>query len=303
MNLPLIYDIQKYSTHDGEGIRTTVFFKGCPLRCKWCHSPEGQRSARELLFYKEHCVNCRQCEEYCPQEAITFDGEIKVDPGRCVGCGICSANCLYGARELAGKEYKVDDLVNMLAKDIEFYEESNGGVTLSGGEVMAQDIDYIEKLVQALYSEHFNIAIDTCGYAEYEKFRRLLPYVNTFLYDIKVMDTEKHKELTGVDNTHILHNLIRLSRDKAGIVLRLPLIHTVNDTREDLLQLIYFLKRYKVHYQEIQLLPYHDVGKELYARIGRTYCGNEYTAPGEQYISHIKQLFSINGIRNVVVAT
>lgn len=299
MNEPLIYNIQKYSIHDGDGIRTTVFFKGCPLRCKWCHNPESQSYKREMLFYRERCVECGTCKEYCQNEATTYENGIKIDYSKCTGCGICTEYCYQGARELAGQQYTIDRLIEKLKKDAMFYEESDGGVTLSGGEVMAQNMEYIEELVKKLHKKGFNVAVDTCGYCSYDNFRRVLPYVDTFLYDIKVIDPEKHQKYTGVENHIILENLVKLSRDGAKIELRMPLIAGINDSSEDIIQTIQFIKRNEVCFEHVYLLPYHDTGKDKYVRLSRNYVGEKYCAPTQKKLQKIISIFKENDINNI----
>ena len=182
----LVTNIQKYSIHDGDGIRTTVFFKGCPLKCEWCHNPETQRFERELQCDKEKCVGCGTCAKVCPNDAITMvDGKPELDKEKCQLCGKCDNFCPQGIREIVGQEYPVKELVKELMKDRMFYEQSGGGVTLSGGEVMAMSTDYILQIAKALKKEEISLTIDTCGFVSYDKFEAILPYVNTFLYDIK----------------------------------------------------------------------------------------------------------------------
>ena len=226
---PLVTNIQKYSIHDGDGIRTTVFFKGCPLKCMWCHNPETQNFNKQVLTNREKCVVCRTCEKACPNGAIRMeDGKMMTDRVLCEACGTCTEYCLLNIREIAGKEYEVKELVKELKKDLMFYEQSGGGVTLSGGEVMCMNMDYIETLVKAFDHQGITVTIDTCGYAPYENFKRILPYVHTFLYDIKAIDNEVHKKFVGTDNSLILENLEKLSADQGLIYIRIPTIKGVN---------------------------------------------------------------------------
>ena len=205
MEKPMITNIQKYSIHDGEGTRTTVFFKGCPLSCKWCHNPETQSYKKGLLFYAERCTGCRACMEECPQGAVSVkDGKVFMEAGRCTGCETCIDVCVNNAREICGKTYGIQELTAELLKDQMFYETSHGGVTLSGGEVLARDLDYVENLMKCLKRRGIRINVDTCGAVPWQTFERVLPYTDVFLFDIKVMDSEKHRFYTVFQSSHPL---------------------------------------------------------------------------------------------------
>ncbi len=302
MENPTVFNIQKYSIHDGNGIRTTLFFKGCPLSCQWCHNPESQRYPVELLYYHERCTYCGTCVEVCPQKASVWDGRrVKVDRSKCTACGICADECLAGAREIAGKTYTVDELVQEAAKDQMFYEESGGGVTLSGGEVMCQDMDFIETLCKKLSRRGYSIDIDTCGYAPYENFARILPYVDVFLYDIKLMDPEKHKKFVGVDNHQILQNLIQLNRDGAKINIRIPVIQGVNAEDSFIKEVIRFLQENQIRTVGVNLLPYHNTGKSKYANLDRGYAEELYKVPPTEQMERFRQMFQMSGFQNIKI--
>lgn len=303
MGKPLIFNIQKYSIHDGEGIRTTVFFKGCPIKCRWCHNPESQCFPNDLLCHIERCTGCGACVAACPQKAITLDEDHKActDYDKCTACGVCTDYCMQNARELVGREYEIKDLVKQLEKDIMFYEQSGGGVTLSGGEVMTQDIDYVEELTRRLYDKGIRVNIDTSGYAPYEHLKRVLPYVDAYLYDIKLMDPEKHKEYIGVDNQLILENLKQLSADGAKINIRLPLIDGVNANDEHIDQVIRFLKDNNIRVWQINLLKYHNTGSGKYKKLGREYHGENMAVPEETWLQQVIETFKHNGFTNIKV--
>ena len=289
---PLVFNIQKFSTHDGDGVRTTIFFKGCPLKCRWCHNPESQRYEKELIFHHNKCVVCGKCVVKCPQQANSIvDGKLVFDRDKCTACGVCTDWCIKEAREIAGKEYTVDELVKEAKKDQIFYEQSGGGVTLSGGEVMAQNIDYIEQLCKRLHREGISVFIDTSGYTKYENLKRLIPFADVFLYDIKAIDSEEHKDYIGVDNALILENLVKLSNDGAGIYARLPIIGKVNATDGYINSVIRFLEDNHVKVQQVNLLPYHDIGKGKYASLDRPYDEASMAKPDKELMEHFKTMF------------
>ena len=240
----LISDIQRFCMHDGPGIRTTVFFKGCPLQCAWCHNPETQSFQKELLFYKDKCIGCGSCND-CREET-------------CMICGKCAENCPAKAREIVGTSYSPLELLEEIQKDAAFYEET-GGVTFSGGECMAQ-IAPLEEILKLCKEKGIHTAVDTCGYAPYEHFERILPYTDLFLYDIKLPDSEKHKHYTGVGNELILDNLKKLLQTGAKVWIRIPVIPTVNDSVEEMQKIKDFLSACEA-VDKIELLPYHPMGE------------------------------------------
>lgn len=303
MDSPYVFNIQKFSTHDGDGVRTTIFFKGCPLRCMWCHNPESQSYQKEIIFHSHKCKLCGKCVVKCPQGANSIvDGKLVFDRSKCTGCGKCVDWCLKEARELAGKEYTINELIKEAKKDQMFYEQSGGGVTLSGGEVMAsQHMDYVEALCKRLHNEGISVFIDTSGYTPYENLKRLLPYVDVFLYDIKLMNPEEHKKYIGVDNQLILENLVKLSNDGAGIYARLPIIGQVNATEEHINSVISFLEENHVKVRQVSLLPYHDIGKGKYSALDMVYEDDEMSKPANDLMEHFKAMFEEHGFNNVKI--
>lgn len=296
MGNPLVLNIQKYSIHDGEGIRTTVFFKGCPLSCRWCHNPESQRYPRELLFREERCTGCGACAGACPRGAA-----LPPDREACAACGACVDVCAHDAREIAGRTCEIRELVRELEKDRMFYERSGGGITLSGGEALAQDMKYIVELARQLYEKGYSVDIDTCGHVPYERFQQVLPYADTFLYDIKLMDPAAHMRYTGADNRLILENLKRLSADGGKINIRLPLIEGVNACGRHIEDVIAFLKSESIRVYRVNLLKYHDTGGGKYGKLGRTYEGAGMSVPDEGWLEQARAAFLQNGFANTEI--
>lgn len=290
-----VINLQKCSIHDGPGIRSTVFFKGCPLKCVWCHNPESQAYSREVLYNEEKCSRCEACIKVCPHGAIYKDDEkVCLNFEKCDQCETCLDYCINNAREIAGTVYTAKELVDELYKDRMFYEESGGGVTLSGGEVMAQDMDYIIDVARRCKGKGFHLAIDTCGFAKTENYENILEYADLFLYDMKLIDNEKHIKFTGKSNELILKNLEFLSNNKANINIRIPLIVGINvdDDNLEVKKMIEFLKPLNI--KAVSLLPYHNIGKHKYSRLYKTYEGEEFEKPSDEKMEEIKDLFEQN---------
>ncbi len=300
--MDFITNIQKYSIHDGDGIRTTVFFKGCPLKCVWCHNPETQRYERELQYDKEKCVGCGACAKVCPRGAITMvENKPVLDRELCTLCGKCELYCPEGIRETVGQEYPVKALVKEIMKDRMFYEQSGGGVTLSGGEVMTMSSEYIVAIAKELKKEEISLTIDTCGYVPFERFEKILPYVDTFLYDVKVMDPKLHKKYIGVDNELILENLVKLSEAGARIYIRIPTVKEVNGNEQNMLDTIRFLKEHNITPAQVNLLTYHNTGSSKYPKLGMEYQGGDLHAPSTEEMEGFVKLFKDAGYLNTKI--
>lgn len=299
---PLVLNIQKCSIHDGPGIRTTVFFKGCPLDCTWCHNPESQNYKVDFMYDPEKCTHCYTCIEKCEHDAICLkEGKLVRLDDKCELCGTCLDWCLAGSRELVGDEYEASELIKELEKDSMFYEESGGGVTLSGGEVMCQDMDYIEKLIRGLHNKGIDVAIDTCGYAAQENFEKIYPIVDRFLYDIKLADEDLHKKFTGKSNSLILNNLKYLNSVDANINIRIPLIEGVNIDKDniEIKRIIEILKPLKI--SSINLLPYHNIMEHKYKKLEKEYKCDTFRKPSDEKLEEIKKLFLDNNFSNVKI--
>ena len=298
-----ITNIQKYSIHDGDGIRTTVFFKGCHLRCQWCHNPETQRFERELQVDIPKCTGCGRCAAVCPQGAITItpEGKSETDREKCIICGKCVNACLGNYRTVVGVDYTIKELVKICLQDQMFYEESGGGVTLSGGEVMAMNTRYIQALVKAIHREGISVYIDTCGQAPYSNYEAILPYVDTWLYDVKVMDDEVHKKYMGMGNKLILDNLVKLSRAGARIYIRIPVVNEVNGTWEAMADIIDFLKINDIRPPQVNLLPYHSTGSHKYGKLGMEYPGLLLTTPSDEEMQAFVRQWNEAGFSNVKI--
>ena len=277
MRKAVIFDIERSSYVDGPGIRTTVFFKGCNLRCAWCHNPESQSAKPQMMFFKNKCTGCGKCKEKCPNSLET-----------CSLCGRCTLYCPHDARDICGKEYTVDEVMREILKDKVFYENSGGGVTFSGGECMLQ-IDFLEEILKACKENGIHTAVDTAGHVPFACFERILTYTDLYLYDIKCYDSEKHKEFTGVSNELILSNLKRLLESGKNVWIRIPIIPTVNDTEEELQRIKEYLSSCGIP-EKVELLPYHAMGEHKYAAIGKEI--QIFFTPSEEKMKHLKNIFS-----------
>ncbi|WP_350345086.1 glycyl-radical enzyme activating protein [Proteinivorax tanatarense] len=300
MTKPIILKIQRFSIHDGPGIRSTVFFKGCDLWCKWCHNPESQKYHKEILRYDERCKKCGICVEKCPQNAIE-EQSITINKNLCIACGQCVDYCLNDAIEIAGRYYELEKLKDILQKDINLYDESGGGVTLSGGEVMSQDLDYLVSLCKMLKNRGINICIDTCGLAPAKSFKTLAPYVDTFLYDLKTLNFEKHKEYIGNSLNIILDNLKLVSQFPADIHIRIPVIDNFNNNTKEMENIADWLIENCIPVSSISLLKYHNKGVVKYERLGKKYQGNLLQTPSTKDIKTIEKLFKLKGFLNIKI--
>lgn len=261
MNKAKVIDIKRFAVHDGDGIRTTVFLKGCPLKCVWCHNPESISPEAQLAYYRHKCVRCGMCVNACHEKAHRFDGETHVfRKDLCIACGQCEDICLGDALKFYGKEYSVSELLPILTEDKEFYDNSGGGVTISGGECLLH-ADFCAELLKELKKEHIHTAVDTCGFVSQNAFDRVMPYTDIFLYDIKAFDEETHVKCTGQSNRIILENLKYLNEKEKKIEIRIPYVPEYNAGEID--KIFDFLKDFK-HIVKVRVLAYHNYAGSKY---------------------------------------
>ena len=295
MSTGIVFNIQKYSIHDGPGIRTTIFLKGCPFNCWWCHNPESQSPSLELIFWEDRCINCQTCLAVCPSGAIQFkDGIALTDKEKCKLCGECVKKCPTQAREIIGKKMTSGEVMKEIEKDSVFYQESGGGITFSGGEPLMQQ-EFLEELLQCCREKKIHIALDTSGYSSWQFLDKIRRLIDLFLYDIKIMNDEKHKKYTGISNQIILDNLEKLSLLKENVFIRIPVIPNINDDDQNIKNIGKFLEPLNI--RQVEILSYHNIGSEKYKRLGKVYSlENIQTPPKEKLleISNILKKFSLN---------
>lgn len=297
MRLPngLIFDLRKFSVHDGPGIRTTVFFKGCPLNCWWCHNPESQGSQPEIMLWDSRCIGCEACLAACPENAITRSGMVvSTDQRLCTRCGTCIPYCPTDAREWIGREASVAEVMAEIERDVSFYDESGGGVTFSGGEPLMQPA-FLLALLQACHQQEIHTALDTSGFAAWETLERVRPYVDLFLYDVKLIDDERHRQATGVSNTRILSNLRALSEHGHRIILRVPLVPGVNADEVNMLALA-DLAASLPSVERVDLLPYHHAAAGKYERLQKPYSFSATLTPSDEAVNALADRLRERGL-------
>ncbi len=289
----MITDIKRFAIHDGNGIRTTVFFKGCPLRCVWCHNPEGLSFSRELALYADTCTGCGTCTRICSHGVHRFvNSSHTIDRSLCVHCGACEETCAAKAVRIYGRSISVDELLPLLTEDKPFYDNSGGGVTLSGGEALCQ-VDFCEKLLKKLKEQGIHTAVDTCGAVPRTAFERVLSYTDVFLYDIKAINEAVHLRCTGHSNKQVLENLAFLVENRCDIEIRYPFVPGWNDTEvEAIAEHLESLREG----MRIRVLPYHRYAGSKYASLGKE-CTFPETLPKDAQLERARACFRARGLR------
>lgn len=290
----LVFRIEKYMVDDGQGIRTNIFLKGCPLRCKWCFNPEGITGKPEILIFKNKCTLCEECTDACPKNIIQIkQGQPKIDRESCDVCEKCVSVCPSGALEICGKLMTVNEILDEVRKDEVFYRRSGGGVTLTGGELSAQP-KFAKNLLIACKGE-FHTVIETSGYASWSNLKEFLEYSDQVFFDLKHMDPKEHHKLTGVKNDLILINLKKASEIHRHIIVRIPIIPGFNDGRDNIIQTAKFVKSIE-NISKIEMLPYVNFGKSKYEMLDLTYEIPDVESPSSDRLRNLKNLINQYGV-------
>jgi len=293
----LIYDMQRFAIHDGPGIRTLIYMKGCPLKCLWCSSPQTQKPSTEILHIELNCKKCGRCIEICSNNAITLSNNevIKIDRKLCTSCGDCVENCLNQALKLAGKDITVEELFQEVNKDSPFYRRSNGGVTVGGGEPTMQH-EFVTAFLKRCKQIYIHTAMESCGYVKWEYLEKMLEYLDLAYFDIKHMDPLVHKELTGVSNDLILENIKKASALRP-VIIRIPVAPGYNDSDDNILATAKFAAGLGTNLQRIEILPYHKFGTHLYDQLDMQYKLKDVEPPNEEHMERLKELIESCGIK------
>ena len=293
----LVFNIQKFSLHDGPGIRTIVFLKGCPLACAWCSNPEGQSTSAELIYSSDHCIGtdeCDRCIAVCLEQAIRRDddGKVRIDHSSCDGCGDCAHVCPSQALEVSGEWVGVDDVVRIVEEDDAFYTRSGGGLTVSGGEPLAQGA-FVRALLTTARRRGIDTAVETSGLCNWKAMRDVAPLADRIFFDIKCLDPETHEKVTGVPNRKILENFRRLRAEfpEVDVVVRTPVIPGVNDSPDDIRAIAEFVTE-AGGASAYELLPYHGFGEPKYDKLGKHYPSSHLTPPSDERMRELQRIAS-----------
>lgn len=291
----LIFNVQKFCVHDGPGIRTTVFLKGCPLCCVWCHNPESQSARTEIRILENRCTTCGECRRACPfGQIVAGNGPMVTDAPQCTACGECAEACPTGARQMVGERITVEALMARLRKDRMFYEDSGGGVTFSGGEPLTQPA-FLQAMLDACRAEGFHTALDTCGFACTDVLLDIAARTNVVLFDLKLMDDARHLQYTGVSNKPILANLTALAQSHRNIWLRVPVIPGLNDREADWRAAAAFASTLPT-IRQVNLLPYHKLGLLKTRRMSDVYPMESVEPPSAAHLERAAEIFRACGM-------
>lgn len=296
-----VFNIQKMSIHDGPGIRTTVFFKGCPLNCLWCSNPESQRQALEIACFENRCIKCGYCAQVCPKQIIEKGGAFEItDRSQCDLCMTCVDECCTNAKKLIGQEYDEEELYQEILKDKPFYDSSGGGVTFSGGEPFMQS-EFLIRLLKRCREGGVHTAIETTGLTDTETFLKALPYLDLIHYDVKHMDDDEHRRVTGVSNKKILENLSVIGKQHRNIIVRIPVIPGINDSVENIRETAAYAA--DAGAAAIELLPYHNLGEVKYGQLGRSYELSDVHKPEQEHMEALAdEMRGVIGDRGIPVS-
>lgn len=293
---PLIFDIRRYSINDGPGIRITIFMKGCPLKCKWCHNPESQSAAAQKLYTEKNCIGAQECIAVCPEAALELTPKgIVTDYDACTLCGLCAEVCPTKAMEMSGEMYGVDELMEIIERERIHIDHSGGGVTFSGGEPLMHS-DFLLKMLKACGEKGLHRTVDTSGFAATKTLLEVAKHTDLFLYDLKLMDSEKHKKWTGVNNELILKNLKLLAEKGAHINIRIPLVKNVNADEKSVNDMAEFLSSLPGKKPVVNILPYHNIAVPKYNKLGSDYEEFDMAEPTENEQNQAVEIFGKYGV-------
>ena len=290
-----VFNTQKFSIHDGTGIRTLIFMKGCPLRCIWCSNPESQRTGPEVMFVRSKCTGCGKCAALC-REAAVDDVTFDIDRSRCVKCGLCTSKCYAGAKKMTGRQVTVREMMELIEKDRIFYTNSGGGVTVGGGEPAMQH-GFVEELLKACRESHIHTAIETCGYGRWQDICGMFDNADQIFFDLKAIDPELHRRLTGVSNELILHNAEQAAVRGKDVIFRIPLIPGCNDSLTNIEETGIFVGGLSGNGSNvfIEILPYHDLGRDKYRWLDMDYSLEDTGKPDASQVEELKTILKDHG--------